>query len=402
MTIAILEPFSGISGDMTLAALVDVGLDAAWLQGLPSRLGLEGVTARVSRVKRAGIDCAKVDFDIPPQPHGRHLKDIRAIVQRCDAPDSVKRRADDAFTAIASIEAEIHGTTIERVHLHEVGAVDAILDVVGAVWGFEMLGVSEIYCGAISVGDGTVQAAHGMLPVPAPATLRLLEGLRIRPGPEGSGELVTPTGAALVRVLAQGSPPEEFVPRRSGYGAGSREFADRPNALRLTLADLGQPNGGRVEELVLLAADVDDMEPEYLAGAADALRTAGALDVVLFQSLMKKGRPGARIEVLVRPDQVAGLENILFAETTTIGARRTRVERHALPRETHVIQVRGHPVRMKVVELPGGGRRVKPEFDDVSRLAEVTGITLREAMNAAREAGERLGSDRVLHGAGAP
>jgi hypothetical protein len=401
MTLAILEPFSGIAGDMTLGALVDVGLDQEWLRALPARLGLDGVAVRIERVRRAGIDCAKVDFDIPTQPHGRHLRHIRDIVQRSDAPDDVKRLADEAFTAIASVEASIHGVSIDNVHLHEVGAVDAILDVVGSIWGFQQLGVSEIFCTAISTGDGSVRAAHGELPVPAPATLRLLEGLRVRGGPDGSGELVTPTGAALVRVLAHGAPPASYVVRRSGYGAGTKDFPDRPNALRVILADLASASGERVEDLVLLAADVDDMEPEYLAGAAETLRAAGALDVVLFPSVMKKGRPGARIEVLARPGDADALERILFGETTTIGVRRTSVQRRALSREIRSVEVRGHAVRMKIVALPGGARRVKPEYDDVARLAEVTGITLREAVSAAREAAERVAADRVFHGAGA-
>ena len=402
MTIAILDPFSGIAGDMTLGALVDLGLDQDWLRALPARLGLDGVSVRIERLRRAGIDGAKVEFEIPPQPHGRHLRQIREIVQRSDAPDDVKRRADEAFTAIATVEGSIHGVPVERVHLHEVGAVDAILDVVGAIWGFQQLGVSEIFCGPITTGDGTVRAAHGVLPVPAPATLRLLEGLRIRSGPEGSGELVTPTGAALVRVLARGEPPASYVVLRSGYGAGSKDFADRPNALRIILADAASVSGDRVEELVLLAADVDDMEPEYLAGAAETLRSVGALDVVLFPSLMKKGRPGARIEVLARLSDADALERTLFTETTTIGVRRTQVQRRALSRELRSVTVRGHAVRMKIVALPDGARRVKPEYDDVARLAEVTGITLREAVTAAREAAERVAADRVFHGAGAP
>jgi pyridinium-3,5-bisthiocarboxylic acid mononucleotide nickel chelatase len=401
MTIAILEPFSGIAGDMTLGALVEVGLEAEWLRALPARLGLDGVGVRVQRVQRGEVACTKVDFDIPPQPHGRHLHHIREIVRRSDAPESVKARADDAFTAIATVEASIHGVPVERVHLHEVGAVDAILDVVGSIWGFEQIGVDEVYCGTIRTGEGTIRAAHGVLPVPAPATLRLLEGFRVRSGPEGAGELVTPTGAALVRVLARGEPPDSYVVVRSGYGAGTREFPDRPNALRVILANGATTPNGRIEELVLLAADVDDMEPEYLAGAADTLRGAGALDVVLFPSVMKKGRPGARIEVLARSDDAGALERMLFAETTTIGVRRSRVQRHALAREMRSVDVRGHAVRMKIVSLPDGARRVKPEYDDVARLAEVTGITLREAMTAAREVAERVAADRVLNGAGA-
>ena len=204
---AILHPFSGISGDMTLGALVAVGLDPDWIRALPGRLQLDGVTADVRDVKRAGIACVKVDFQIPPQPHGRHLRHIREIVHRVDAPPRVKERADAAFTLITEQEAAIHGTTVERVHLHEVGAVDAILDIVGSIWGFELLGVRDIYCGPIATGDGVVTAAHGTMPVPAPATMKLLEGHVIRPGPTGAGELVTPTGAALVRTLSSGPEP---------------------------------------------------------------------------------------------------------------------------------------------------------------------------------------------------
>ncbi|MDE3173508.1 MAG: nickel pincer cofactor biosynthesis protein LarC [Gemmatimonadota bacterium] len=377
MPIAILDPFSGISGDMTLGALVAVGLDPDWLRALPERLGLEGVGVRIADVQRAGIGCVKVDFDIPPQPHGRHLRHIRELVARSAAPDSVKARADAAFTAIAEQEAAIHGTTVERVHLHEVGAVDAILDVVGAVWGFERLGVSRVYCGPISLGDGFVDAAHGRLPVPAPATLRLLEGLRVRPGPADSGELVTPTGAALVRVLASGPMAGEYVPLRSGFGAGTREFEGRPNALRITLAEAAGAGGLAVEQLVQLACDLDDITGEYLAGAADRLREGGALDVVVIPTVMKKGRPGFRLEVLAAPASADTLERVMLAETTTLGVRRSVVERHAVPREERVVEVAGHAVRVKVAVLADGTRQVKPEYEDVRRVALATARTLR-------------------------
>src|SRR5437762_383643 len=222
MRAAILDPFSGIAGDMTLGALVAVGLDPDWLRALPRRLGLDDVHVEIKPVSRAGIGCQKVDFEIPPQPHGRHLRHIKEIVAKSDAPAHVRARADETFTAIATVEAAIHGLPIERVHLHEVGAVDAILDVVGVLWGLDELGVERVYCGAIALGDGTVRAAHGILPVPAPATLKLLEGHSVRSGPDGSGELVTPTGAALVRTLSAGPPPAEWIPARSGFGAGTK------------------------------------------------------------------------------------------------------------------------------------------------------------------------------------
>lgn len=386
VTIAIIEPFSGISGDMTLGGLVAVGLDHEWLRSLPGRLGLEGVDVRITPVSRSQIACTKVDFDIPPQPHGRHLKQIRAIVHGSDAPAVVKDRADAAFTALAEAEAEIHGTTVERVHLHEVGAVDAILDIVGTIWGLSELGVSRVYSSEVALGDGSVQTSHGLLPVPAPATLRLLEGLPVRPGPAGSGELVTPTGAVLLRVLSSGLPPAH-VPRRSGFGAGTRDFADRPNALRITLAEASA--SGAVEPMVLLGTDVDDMSAEHVANAADRLRELGAVDVTTTAVQMKKGRLGVRLEVLSRPGQVADLENALFALTTTLGVRRSVVERRALSRETRMVSVLGHDVRVKVATLPGGSQRGKPEYEDVRVVSSATGRSLGDITTLARAAAEQ-------------
>jgi pyridinium-3,5-bisthiocarboxylic acid mononucleotide nickel chelatase len=393
MRIAILDAFSGISGDMTLGALVAVGLDPDWLRALPARLGLDAVTVQIQDVLRGQLACKKVDFEIPPQTHGRHLRQIRDLVARADVPPDVREKADAAFEAIATAEAEIHATTIEHVHLHEVGAVDAILDVVGSIWGFRELGVAAVHCGALSVGDGFVEAAHGTLPVPAPATLKLLEGHTIRPGPPGAGELVTPTGAALVRVLSAGPPPDAYVPLRSGFGAGTKDFPKRANALRIVVAESapdGADGSGGVEHVVQLSADIDDMAPEYLAAVADALRAAGALDVVLVPVTMKKGRPGTRIDVLARPVTAPTLEDQLLSDSTTIGVRRTRLERRALPRDQRLVDVLGHEVTLKVVSLPDGRRRVKPEFDDVQRVALATGRPAADIFKLAIDAAERL------------
>jgi hypothetical protein len=387
VTIAILDPFSGISGDMTLGALVGVGLEPDWLRALPTRLGLEGIGVRIGPSMRSGIACTKVDFDIPPQPHGRHLRQIREIVSRADAPSPVKEKADRAFTAIAEVEAEMHGTTVEKVHLHEVGAVDAILDVVGAIWGMSELGVSRVYCGVISLGDGSVNTAHGVLPVPAPATLRLLEGQAVRPGPEGSGELVTPTGAALVRVLSAGMPPDH-VPLRSGYGAGTKEFPNRPNALRIVLAEASASDAD-VEHLEWLATDLDDMSAEHVASASERLRELGALDVTTTAIQMKKGRMGIRIEVLARPSLARRLEDELFATTTTLGVRRTVVQRRALRREQRTVDVLGHTVRVKVATLPDGGHRGKPEYEDVQVVSRATGRSLGDVTSLALAAAEQ-------------
>ena len=392
MRIAILDPFSGVSGDMFLGALLDAGLDEAFITSLPTTLGIDGVTVEVKTVSRGMIACKKVDFTIPPQPHGRHLKHIKAIVDATPAPDSVKEKAMRAFTLITECEAAIHGTTVERVHLHEVGSVDAILDIVGSIWGLEKLGVAHVFCGTIPLGDGFVDTAHGRMAVPTAATLRLLEGLPVRPGPEGSGELVTPTGAALVRVLSAGAAPGEYIPRASGFGAGTKDFKDRANALRLVLADADDARVARAaawpgesgeslgssETLVMLAADIDDATGEQIASFAETIRTSGALDVTLLSTMMKKGRPGTRIEVLCAVSESDRLERLLLSESTTIGVRRSVVTRRALPREQHEVHVRGETVRMKVVTLPDGRRRAKPEFEDVQRVAKTQARSVAE------------------------
>ncbi|HET7622373.1 MAG TPA: nickel pincer cofactor biosynthesis protein LarC [Gemmatimonadaceae bacterium] len=390
MPIAILDPFSGIAGDMTLGALVDVGLDAEWLRALPGRLGLDGVQVRIESVKRAGLACTKVDFEIPPQPHSRGIREIRKLVAAAGVPDEVRSRADTVFSAIAEAEGAIHGVAPEDVHLHEVGAVDAILDVVGSVWGFALLDVTRVYCGALTVGEGTVTAAHGVLPVPAPATMKLLEGLEVRPGPEGSGELVTPTGAALVRTLSSGPPPASYTPVRSGFGAGTKNPRGRANALRIILAEERTRDGVAIDDLVQLAADVDDMTGEQLAAVAELLRDRGALDVVLTSTIMKKGRPGTRIEVLCHPSAADAMEQALFVHSSSIGVRRARVMRSALPREERTIRVLDHDVRVKLVTLPTGALRAKPGHDDLAMVAAATGRTLRDVSAIAFAEAERL------------
>jgi uncharacterized protein (TIGR00299 family) protein len=347
-------------------------------------------------VRRGGLACKKVDFTIPSQPHGRHVRAIRKIIAESGAPAVVRGRADRAFMAIATVEGRMHGVSPDAVHLHEVGAVDAILDVLGSVWGFELLGVSTVYCGPLSVGDGTVEAAHGTLPVPAPATLELLEGQIVRPGPDGAGELVTPTGAALVHVLSSGQPPRAYAPIKSGFGAGTKDFHGRANALRLIIAEADGPGAGADgrETLVTLTADLDDMSGEYVANVADLLRAAGALDVVLVPTIMKKGRPGIRVDVLATPASAERLEAMLLDGSTTLGVRRTVVERRALARQHVGVEVLGHRIMVKLATQPDGTVRAKPEFDDVRRVAEATGRAAQDIFSLAAEAARHRGTLR--------
>src|SRR5687767_3248932 len=384
MKIAILDPASGIAGDMFLGALVDVGLDKAWLERLPSSLGLEGIEVRITSVQRAAISCTKVDFDIPPQPHGRAVSEIHRLIDAAGIPEKVARSAHAAFEQIAAVESAIHGVGPDDLHLHEVGSVDAILDIVGSIWGLELLGVERVYNTRVSLGDGTVKTAHGVLPVPAPATIRLLEGFNVRHGPPGSGELTTPTGAALLRVLSNGAPPQEYSPRQSGYGAGTRDIHGQLNALRIILGEATVDHHDHhhehvhTEHLHVLSADIDDMSPEELAGAADMLRAEGALDVVLLHTTMKKGRLGTRVEALVQTSDLARLEEKIFLQFTTLGVKTFDVVRNALVRESRLVRFDGRDIRVKVATLPDGTQRAKPEFDDLKRVAEETARPLAE------------------------
>jgi uncharacterized protein (TIGR00299 family) protein len=385
--LALLDPFSGVAGDMFLGALVDAGLEREFIEALPAKLGLNGVGVRIARTHRCGIAAVKVDFDIPPQPHGRHLRQLLEIVERAEAPAAVREKAADALTLIASVEAEVHGTTVERVHLHEVGAVDAILDVVGAVWGITKLGITDVRCGTVALGSGSVETAHGRMPVPAPATARIVEGMRVSEGPAGCGELTTPTGAALVRTLSRGPWPDGWTPRRTGYGAGTKDFPASPNVFRITLCDAS----GSVthDEMIVLTADVDDMTPEALAMAADTIRARGARDLTITPVLMKKGRPGMRIEVLATVASVETLEDAILMETSSIGVRKTQIFRRALAREMRVVEVERQQIRVKLVRLPDGSMRAKPEADDVQKASVATGRSLSHISRAALEAAHR-------------
>ncbi|MGI8402645.1 MAG: nickel pincer cofactor biosynthesis protein LarC [Gemmatimonadaceae bacterium] len=389
MKVAILDPASGIAGDMFIGALVDVGLDRTWLERLPAALGLGGVQVRIADVQRSHVHCVKVDFDIPPQPHGRAVSEIHRLIDAVKIPEQVARSAHAAFDAIATVESAIHGVAPDDLHLHEVGSVDAILDIIGSIWGIELLGIERVYNTKVALGDGTVKTAHGLLPVPAPATIRLLEGFNVRHGPPGSGELTTPTGAALLRVLSKGAPPHEYRALGSGYGAGTRDILGQLNALRIILGDAVVDNRdhdhrhhdhGHVhtEHLHVLSADIDDMSPEELAGAADVLRAEGALDVVLLHTTMKKGRLGTRIEALVRTPDLARLEEKIFLLFTTLGVKTFDVVRSALERESRLVRLDGRDIRVKVATLPDGSQRAKPEFDDLRRVAEETSRPLAE------------------------
>ncbi len=388
MRIAILDPAAGISGDMTLGALLSLGVPQAWLERLPARLGLAGVGVTVRDAVRCGVGCKHVEFTIPERAHGRHVGDPVRLVQGAPISDWVKERAVRAFRLVGEAEGRVHGVPVEQVHLHEVGAVDAVLDIVGAVEGFEQLGVETVYTWPVAVGHGWVDATHGTLPVPAPATAILLEGLEVATGGPVEGEATTPTGAALVRVLAAGPPPAHWRLVRSGWGAGQRNPKRYPNALRILVAEQAA-EAGRV---TLLATDVDDMSPEYVEPLRQALVAAGALDVQTWPVQMKKGRAGFRVEVVAPEELADGVTAALFRHSTTAGIRRWVAERATLARRQVTVELAPTvSVRVKVLEQPDAdGVRVKPEYDDVLAAARALGRPPLEVARVVQRDAEAL------------
>lgn len=385
--IAILDPFAGISGDMLLGALVDAGASPSWLESLPGRLGFAEVGVEVRQVARCGVHATKVDFRVAEGRsglghHGAHVGQLLDVVRKGQVSAPVKQRAARAFELLGAAEAKVHGVAPERVHLHEVGAVDAVLDIVGVCEGFEHLGAGGVYNLPVAVGTGWVEAEHGQLPVPAPATAILLEGVEVtRAGPV-DGEATTPTGAALLRVLSQGSPPERWRLVGSGWGAGTRDPKQYPNALRLLVADLAVEAG----DVEIIATDLDDLQPEYVEPLREALFGAGALDCWIWATQGKKGRVALRLEALAPPAAAEAVIGALFAHSTTAGLRRWRAMRHTLARREVAVELGPDVrVRVKVTEAPDGAR-VKPEYQDVVQAAT---LLKRSALSVAREATRR-------------
>lgn len=392
----IIDPFAGMSGDMFLGGLVELGLEPDRLRSFVAATGLDAEVA-VERVDRSGIACTRVAFRLPEeeQPH-RHLSDVLDIVRGANLPDSVRERAEGVFRLLAEAEAAVHGVDVEMVHFHEVGALDSILDVVCAAAGVDALGYSTFYTRPVAVGRGTVTMDHGEYPLPAPATARLLSGLPVREtGFEE--ECTTPTGAALLAALTGGTlPPPEVIYGRSGFGAGRRDPAGRPNCLRLQECRISAPSGAESghggRAVYALQADVDDLSAEYVAGARETLMEAGALDVTVARVDMKKGRPGVRLEALVPEAWLDRVVDAFFYGTSTIGVRFWRVERAMLARTESVVDWRQHSIRVKRVTLPDGSTRWKPEYDDVEAAARAEGVSPYEVRAELSEEKSRNGS----------
>jgi len=391
LRIAYLDTFSGISGDMTVGALLHLGLPIERLHDAIAALGLDGVEVWADRIERSSIVATKfyvrVHGEHPDQPHHHHDHHghrswvaIRDLLAASALEPAVRDRALAIFTKLAEAEAAVHGVPVERVAFHEVGALDAIVDVVGAALGFTHLGIDAVYSAPLPIGRGLVHAAHGPLPVPGPAVLALLAGWPVLPG-DGDGELVTPTGAAIVAALASPGAAPPFRLDAAGYGAGDRTLTDRPNLLRIMV---GEPlPATATDEVVVLEATIDDASPQIFDYVLDRLLAAGARDAFLEPVVMKKSRPGVTLRVLCDPVDRDRLAAIVFAETSTIGLRWSSARRLVLPREEHRVDTPWGSVRVKLAHAPDGTVNVSPEFEDCRALALARQVPLKAVQQAA-------------------
>lgn len=388
---AYFDCFSGISGDMVLGALVDAGADLRAMEAELRKLGLEGWKISASKVQRRAIFATHVKVETEEQHHHRGLSIILKRIDDAKLAPRTAERARKIFTRLAEAEAHVHQVPVEQVHFHEVGAVDSIIDIVGAAIGSEMLGIDEFACSPLDVGAGQVKTAHGLLPVPAPATAELLRG-----APTFSSglqrELVTPTGAAIATTLATRyaeMPPMTL--RAIGYGAGSADNAEKPNVLRLMigeratsdLGDLGEPGEYWDAPVTVIETNLDDMSPQIYGYFAEKALEAGALDVFSTPAQMKKNRPGLLVTILSEPANVSQLIDLVFRETTTIGVRTYEVRRKTLAREFVPVATPFGEVRMKVSRLNGAVLNATPEYEDCQKLAAERGVPLKQVMAAA-------------------
>jgi uncharacterized protein (TIGR00299 family) protein len=447
MRIAYLDCFSGMSGDMFLGALVDAGVPAKIFEEAVAALNI-GARLEISRVSRSGIAATKVDVfvhgekELPREvfleqqsraqkhehghdhghshapehvelrehnysqsghevaragasaphqhehEHGRGLKEIREIIGKADISDGAKRSAIAIFETLGAAEAKIHNTDIEKVHFHEVGAVDAMVDIVCAAVGAEALGVDEIVCSPLNVGGGTVNCAHGVLPVPVPATVELLQGAPVY----SSGiqvELVTPTGAAIVKTLAKRFAPfPAMTIEKSGYGAGTRDFPGHANVVRLTIGESQAAlcRNTSQETISVLEANLDDLNPQVFGYVVERLLEAGALDTFAAPVQMKKNRPGTLLTVLAKPEDASRLTQIIFTETSTLGVRRREEQRQTLARKWIKVGTRWGDVRLKIASMNGTITNYAPEYEDCKKIAAEHHVPLKSVMNEAVEA----------------
>lgn len=379
MSIIYLDCFSGVSGNMLLGGLLDLGLPEEQLRAMLAKLPVTGYEFITKRVEKQGISAVHVDVKLTKRQHHRHLPDIMNCISSADLPEAVKDTARSIFLRLASAEAKVHNTTMEDIHFHEVGAVDAIIDVVGTAFGFHELGIKGLYASKLHVGAGFVKCDHGLMPVPAPATAELLQGIPWYSA-DIQRELVTPTGAAIVSTLAKGfgPMPERFVSRRIGYGAGTWDL-QIPNVLRMMLGDIAP----RQDDLLVIETNLDDMNPQDYALAIERLFAAGCLDVWLTPIYMKKSRPANILSVLAPSSMLDTVAQVVLTETTGIGLRYYPVERVVADRTELLAETAWGNVRIKVSRHQGKVCQVTPEYEDCLKLSRETGEPVRHIRQAA-------------------
>jgi pyridinium-3,5-bisthiocarboxylic acid mononucleotide nickel chelatase len=377
--------FAGASGDMILGAMVAAGVDPRQLKEQLSSLPISGYEIGFDTVDRSGISATHARVQVPHEHAHRHLSDITKIIVASRLSDSAKTTAQKIFRRLAEAEAKVHNEPVDHVHFHEVGAMDAIIDVVGAAISFELLRIEKFFCSPLHVGSGTVDMAHGRFPVPPPAVAELLRSVPVY-STEIKGELVTPTGAAIITSVCDSfGPLPQMKIESTGYGAGTRTYDKFPNALRVLI---GETEGSAATEdlLWMLETNVDDMSPQYFGHVMDKAFELGALDCYFTPVQMKKNRPGTLVSVLCRDTEREALMQMLFSETTTLGVRSFEVNRRALARETICVETMYGPIDVKVAHLNGTVINEMPEYDQCRAAAEKAQVPLKQVEDAVRVA----------------
>jgi uncharacterized protein (TIGR00299 family) protein len=388
---AYFDCFSGISGDMTLGALIDLGTPVKWLQKELARLPLDGFHLKATPMMRNGIQATFVSVEIEESGHSRDYKTIKSLLEDCPLSDAVKSKSLKIFERLARAEAGIHGCALDQVHFHEVGGVDAIVDIVGTALCLEKLGINQVISSRIPLGSGFVDCQHGKLPVPAPATIEILKDVTVY-GTGVACELVTPTGAAIITSLAESfGPLPPMRVEKTGYGAGQRELADRPNLLRIiTGTPAATDDGLSTDEIIILETCIDDMNPELFGYIMERLFSDGALDVYWIPLHMKKNRPGTMVQVLCEQGGKDRLIQRLLSETTSLGVRYYKATRKLLARESVTIKTSFGEIQVKRVKHPDGRERVVPEYDVCREIALKRNLPLRVVYDTiAKEAAEK-------------
>ena len=396
---AYFDCFSGISGDMTLGALIDLGVSPGWLQDELTRLPLKGFQLAVTPVVRSGISANLVKVEVHDSKKSRDFKEIKSLIETCPLSETVKSNSLNIFEKLARAEAAIHGCSPEEVHFHELGGIDAIVDIVGTALCLEKLGINKITASKLPLGSGFVDCQHGKLPIPAPATLEILENIPIY-GTEAMNELVTPTGAAIIACLADSfGPLPEMSLKKTGYGAGQRKLQDRPNLLRIIS---GTPVGPEIDlkdslqtdQIIILETCIDDMNPELFGFLMERIFEDGALDVYWIPVHMKKNRPGTMVQVLCKEDRKDNLIRRLFAETTSLGIRYYHAHRQLLARDELTVTTSFGEIRVKRIKDQLGSMRLIPEYEACKEIALQRKIPLRVVYDTiAKEAAESELSD---------